>query len=75
MQTGGIIMEVIVWIALDGASAVGSDSQVTISPADKLRLLEYGQRLLGESRNPLAAESGGSLGRHRSYKGHSTMVI
>ncbi len=51
------------WIALDGAFAVGSDSQVTISPADELRLLEYGQRLAGESRNPLAAESGGSLGR------------
>ena len=59
------------WIALDGAFAVGSDSQVTISPADELRLLEYGQRLVGESRNSLVGESrnslvaepGGSLGR------------
>ena len=50
------------WIELNGGFAVGSDSQVTISPADELRLLEYGQRLRSESRNGLGAVSDRSLG-------------
>ncbi len=50
------------WLELNGAFAIGSDSQVTICPADELRLLEYGQRLVGETRNGLAVESGRSLG-------------
>ena len=51
------------WLDLDGRFSIGSDSQVTISPADELRLLEYAQRLASESRNVLAGEAAGSLGR------------
>ena len=39
-----------------GRWGIGSDSQVTISVTDELRLLEYGQRLVSESRNTLLAE-------------------
>ena len=52
------------WLELDGAFALGSDSQVTISPADELRSLEYTQRLLTESRLVLSPDGGGSVGRH-----------
>ncbi|MXZ29106.1 MAG: formimidoylglutamate deiminase [Gammaproteobacteria bacterium] len=51
------------WLDLEGRFSIGSDSQITISPTDELRLLEYAQRLASESRNVLADESGGSLGR------------
>ena len=51
------------WLDLEGRFSIGSDSQITISPADELRLLEYAQRLASESRNVLADGSGGSLGR------------
>ncbi len=51
------------WLDLDGQFSIGSDSQVTISPAEELRLLEYAQRLASESRNVLAGKSGGSPGR------------
>ena len=51
------------WLDLEGRFSIGSDSQITISPTDELRLLEYAQRLISESRNVLADESGGSLGR------------
>lgn len=36
---------------LGGRWGIGSDSQITISVTDELRLLEYGQRLISESRN------------------------
>ena len=51
------------WLELDGTFAVGSDSQVSISPADELRMLEYAQRLLTESRLVLLPSGGGSVGR------------
>lgn len=51
------------WLDLEGRFSIGSDSQITISPADELRLLEYAQRLVSESRNVLADKSGGSPGR------------
>ena len=51
------------WLDLNGRFSIGSDSQITISPADELRLLEYAQRLASESRNVLAGESAVSLGR------------
>ena len=51
------------WLDLEGRFSIGSDSQITISPADELRLLEYSQRLASESRNVMADESGVSLGR------------
>ena len=51
------------WLELNGSFAVGSDSQVSISPADELRLLEYTQRLVTESRLVLLPADGGSVGR------------
>ena len=44
------------YIADGGTWGVGSDSHVTISAAEELRLLEYGQRLRHERRNVLAGE-------------------
>ncbi len=38
-----------------GRWGIGSDSHVCVSPADELRLLEYGQRLMHKRRNVLAA--------------------
>ena len=46
-----------------GAIAIGSDSQITISPAEDLRMLEYSQRLRDRTRNALAARAGASTGR------------
>ena len=46
-----------------GAIAIGSDSQITISPADDLRMLEYSQRLRDRTRNALASGAGASTGR------------
>ncbi len=49
--------------ALGGRYGVGSDSNVAISAAAELRLLEYGQRLQSRARNVLAAGEGSSTGR------------
>jgi formimidoylglutamate deiminase len=46
-----------------GAIAIGSDSQITISPAEDLRMLEYSQRLHDRTRNALASGAGASTGR------------
>ena len=46
-----------------GAIAIGSDSQITISPAEDLRMLEYSQRLRDRTRNTLASGAGSSTGR------------
>ena len=51
------------WLHRNGSVAVGSDSQVTISPSDELRSLEYTQRLATETRLVLLTEGGGSVGR------------
>jgi len=54
------------FIRAGGRFGVGSDSNVLISAADELRLLEYGQRLTRHGRNVLApdgASSGGWLYR------------
>ena len=50
------------FIAAGGAYGIGSDSNVLISAAEELRLLEYGQRLTRQSRNVLALEAGRSTG-------------
>jgi len=42
------------WLSAGGSVAIGSDSNVRISVAEELRLLEYGQRLLSGQRNVLA---------------------
>ncbi len=46
-----------------GAIAIGSDSHITVSPAEDLRMLEYSQRLQHRTRNALAAGPGQSTGR------------
>jgi len=50
------------YLGKGGRFGVGSDSHVTVDPADELRLLEYGQRLLRHERNLLAGGTGGSTG-------------
>jgi formimidoylglutamate deiminase len=42
------------WLSSDGAAGIGSDSHVSISPVEELRLLEYGQRQLDRRRNIVA---------------------
>lgn len=46
-----------------GKIAIGSDSNVTLSAAEELRLFEYGQRLVTRERNVLAGAPGASTGR------------
>lgn len=46
-----------------GAIAIGSDSHITVSPAEDLRMLEYSQRLRDRTRNALAGGPGLSTGR------------
>jgi formimidoylglutamate deiminase len=46
-----------------GAIAIGSDSHVSVSPAEDLRQLEYSQRLRDRTRNALASGAGKSTGR------------
>jgi formimidoylglutamate deiminase len=50
-----------------GTIAIGSDSQITISPAEDLRMLEYSQRLRDRTRNALASGAGASTGRTLHY--------
>lgn len=45
-----------------GRYGVGSDSNVLIDATEELRLLEYGQRLIGRGRNMLARGAGRSTG-------------
>ena len=42
------------WLAADGRIAIGSDSHVSINPFEELRWLEYGQRLVTQTRNVAA---------------------
>ncbi|MGI9336613.1 MAG: formimidoylglutamate deiminase [Gammaproteobacteria bacterium] len=42
------------FLAAAGRIAIGSDSQISVSPAEELRALEYSQRLVHRSRNVLA---------------------
>jgi formiminoglutamate deiminase len=50
------------FVAAGGAYGIGSDSNVLISAAEELRLLEYGQRLSRQGRNVLAGAAGCSTG-------------
>ncbi|MGH6830631.1 MAG: amidohydrolase family protein, partial [Methylocella sp.] len=45
-----------------GSIAIGSDSNISVSPAEDLRMLEYSQRLRDRTRNALAAGPGQSTG-------------
>lgn len=46
-----------------GTIAIGSDSHISVSPAEDLRQLEYSQRLRDRTRNALASGPGQSTGR------------
>ena len=46
------------WLRAKGVWSIGSDSHVTRSWTEELRLLEYGQRLLRRERNVAAAAAG-----------------
>lgn len=50
------------WLDADGAVGIGSDSHISVSPVEELRLLEYGQRLRDRGRN-VTATSDVSTGR------------
>jgi formimidoylglutamate deiminase len=47
-----------------GAIGVGSDSQVSISPIEELRWLEYGQRLVRRARNVVASHETPHVGEN-----------
>lgn len=47
-----------------GAIAIGSDSHISVSPAEDLRMLEYSQRLRDRTRNALAGGPERSTGRN-----------
>lgn len=47
-----------------GALGIGSDSQISISPVEELRWLEYGQRLSTRHRNIAVSESSASVGEN-----------
>lgn len=50
------------YLAEGGAIGIGSDSHVCVDPAEELRWLENGQRLLTGRRTVLATEPGASVG-------------
>ncbi len=50
------------YLAARGTLAIGSDSNVSISPPEELRWLEYGQRLVTRRRVVAATEAGASCG-------------
>ncbi len=50
------------FLAHGGRFGIGSDSHITVSPAEDLRLLEYGQRLVTRQRNVLRTGGDGSIG-------------
>jgi len=47
-----------------GAFGIGSDSHISVSPMEELRLLEYGQRLLHQQRAVLCDKTTPSVGRY-----------
>ncbi len=65
------------FLKVGGAIAIGSDSNISVSPAEDLRMLEYSQRLRDRTRNALAAGPGQSTGRSlfdRALKGGATAM-
>ncbi len=59
------------YLAASGSIAIGSDSNVSVSPVEELRWLEYGQRLVTGKRH-IAVDSHGSVGEtlwDRALKG------
>lgn len=60
---GDGIFPAVNYLNSNGSMAIGSDSHISISPAEDLRMLEYSQRLKHLTRNALAQGSGRSTGR------------
>lgn len=52
------------YLAEGGQFGIGSDSHISVSPIEELRLLEYGQRLVHRRRALLATPAQPSVGRH-----------
>lgn len=50
-------------LAAGGSFGIGSDSQVSVSPVEELRLLEYGQRLTRQQRNVAPGDADRSTAR------------
>src|SRR5690348_12199814 len=50
------------YLETGGALGIGSDSQISVSPVEELRWLEYGQRLIARQRNIAVHEAGASVG-------------
>ena len=50
------------YLAAGGALGIGSDSNVSLSPVEELRWLEYGQRLAARRRIVAAGAAGASSG-------------
>lgn len=59
---GDGIFPAVDYLRQGGRLALGSDSQVCVDPAQELRLLEYGQRLIHRRRNLLASPPHSSTG-------------
>ena len=53
---GAVVSE---YIKKGGAFGIGSDSNISLSPIEELRWLEYGQRLWHQQRNILAGKNEG----------------
>ena len=51
------------YVQLGGKFGIGSDSQISVSPIEELRTLEYGQRLLHQRRALLATPELASVGQ------------
>lgn len=60
---GDGIFPAVSYMGQQGAIAIGSDSHITVSPAEDLRVLEYSQRLRDLTRNALAGGPNRSTGR------------
>ena len=60
---GDGIFSAVDYLKAQGSIAIGSDSQISVSPAEDIRMLEYSQRLRDRTRNALAAGPGLSTGR------------
>jgi formimidoylglutamate deiminase len=60
---GDGIFPAVDFLGAGGAVAIGSDSHISVSPAEDIRMLEYSQRLRDRTRNALAGGPGQSTGR------------
>ncbi len=61
---GDGLFDAVAYVRLNGCLGIGSDSNVSVSPVEELRWLEYGQRLTELKRNALAGPEQGSTARN-----------